>query len=62
MIRKLKTGMWRIYSYNVDTATHHRRNLGTYPTKEGAVKREKQLEYFKHLREGWTGKKADAPV
>lgn len=25
------------------------RNLGTYPTKAGAEKRERQVQYFKHL-------------
>jgi hypothetical protein len=56
MIRKLKTGMWRIYSTNIDARTHHRRNLGTYPTKHDANKREKQIQYFKHLKEGWAEK------
>ena len=27
------------------------KNLGTYPTKEGAEKREKQIQYFKHMKE-----------
>ena len=26
------------------------RNLGTYPTKEGAKKREKQINYFKGVK------------
>ena len=24
------------------------KNLGTYPSKEGALKRERQVQYFKH--------------
>ena len=28
-----------------------KRNLGCYPTRSGAVKREKQVQYFKHLKE-----------
>ena len=28
-----------------------KRNLGCYPTRAGAVKREKQVQYFKHLKE-----------
>lgn len=27
------------------------KNLGTYPSKEGAEKRERQVQYFKHLGE-----------
>jgi len=27
------------------------KNLGCYPSKAGAKKREKQVQYFKHLRE-----------
>jgi hypothetical protein len=56
MIRKLKTGMWRIYSVNVDARTHHRRVLGTYPTKQDAHKRERQIDYFRHLRDQWVEK------
>jgi len=37
------------------------KNLGTYDTKEGAEKREKQVQYFKHMDEDknpcWTGYK-----
>ena len=29
------------------------KNLGTYDTKAGAEKREKQVNYFKHMNEGW---------
>jgi hypothetical protein len=38
------------------------KNLGTYPTKDGAEKRERQVQYFKHNEETKepTGKLADA--
>src|SRR6056300_1967606 len=28
------------------------KNLGTYDTKQGAIDREKQVQYFKHMKEG----------
>jgi|688.fasta_scaffold01081_16 hypothetical protein len=32
------------------------KNLGKYPTRAGAVKREQQVNYFKHVKEdAWTG-------
>ena len=31
--------------------SHKGKNLGKYPTKSGAVKREKQVNYFKHVNE-----------
>ena len=31
---------------------HGNKNLGTYPTKAGAEKRERQVQYFKHMNEG----------
>lgn len=31
---------------------HGHKNLGTYPTKAGAEKRERQVQYFKHAGEG----------
>lgn len=30
-----------------------KKNLGTYPTKTGAQKREKQVQYFKHMNESY---------
>lgn len=32
------------------------KNLGTYDTKAGAEKRERQVQYFKHMGEEWTEK------
>ena len=36
--------------------SHTGKNLGKYPTKAGAKKREQQVNYFKHVKEdAWTG-------
>jgi hypothetical protein len=47
MIRKLKSGQYRIYSRSVDSRTHRRRNLGTFDTLEAAKKHEQQIQFFK---------------
>jgi hypothetical protein len=47
MIRKLKSGEYRIYSRKVDGKTGRRRNLGTFPTREAAEKHEKEIQFFK---------------
>lgn len=47
MIRKLKTGMYRIYSRSVNPKTGKRRNLGTFETREDAVQHEREIQYFK---------------
>lgn len=48
MIRKLKSGEFRIYSRKVDEKTGKRRNLGTFSTREAAEKHERAIQYFKH--------------
>lgn len=48
MIRKTKAG------YKVESKTHHK-NMGTFPTKKAAEKRLKQVEYFKHVKQGFQG-------
>ena len=48
MIRKLKTGEFRIYSRHVDPKTGKRKNLGTFPSREKAEKHEHAIQYFKH--------------
>ena len=48
MIRKLKSGQYRIYSKHVDPDTKKRRNLGTFDSMEAAKKHEKDIQYFKH--------------
>ncbi|MGK5595110.1 MAG: hypothetical protein ACSNEK_07115 [Parachlamydiaceae bacterium] len=50
MIIKLKNGQYRIYSRKVDPSTGKRRNLGTFSTREEAVRHEKEIQYFKHRR------------
>jgi hypothetical protein len=48
MIRKLKSGEYRIYSIGKDAKTNKRRNLGTFKTLEAAKKHEQEIQYFKH--------------
>ena len=48
MIRKLKSGKYRIYSRSKDIKTGKRRNLGTFDTREAALKHEREIQYFKH--------------
>ena len=47
MIRKLKSGKYRLYSKKKDPKTGKRKNLGTFDTREEAEKHEKQVQYFK---------------
>jgi hypothetical protein len=47
MIRKLKNGEYRIYSRTTDAKTGKRRNLGTFPTRDAAVRHEREIQYFK---------------
>ena len=47
MIRKLKSGEFRLYSRKKDASTGKRRNLGTFSTQEAAKKHEREVQYFK---------------
>jgi hypothetical protein len=47
MIRKLKSGEYRLYSRKVDRKTGRRRNLGTFSTRAAAEKHEREVQYFK---------------
>ena len=47
MIRKLKSGQCRLYSRKTDENTGKRRNLGTFKTRAGAEKHEREVQYFK---------------
>jgi hypothetical protein len=47
MIRKLKTGEYRLYSRKLDPKTGKRRNLGTFKSREKAEKHERAVQYFK---------------
>ncbi|HEY3966259.1 MAG TPA: hypothetical protein VGM05_16990 [Planctomycetaceae bacterium] len=48
MIRKLKSGGYRLYSRKVDPKTGRRRNLGTFSTRSAAEKHERDVQFFKH--------------
>src|ERR1041385_5276377 len=48
MIRKLKSGKYRLYSRKADAKTGKRRNLGTFDSREAAEKHERAVQYFKH--------------
>jgi len=48
MIRKLKTGRYRLYSRKKDPKTGRRKNLGTFVTRVAAQKHERAVQYFKH--------------
>jgi len=47
MIRKLKSGEFRLYSRKVDAKTGKRRNLGTFSTLDKAKQHEREIQYFK---------------
>lgn len=47
MIRKLKSGEYRLYSRKKDARTGKRRNLGTFATRATAEKHEREIQYFK---------------
>ena len=47
MIRKLKSGEYRLYSRKVNPKTGTRRNLGTFRTRAAARKHERDILYFK---------------
>jgi hypothetical protein len=47
MIRKLKSGEYRLYSRKTDPKTGKRRNLGTFSTRVAAEKHEKAVQFFK---------------
>jgi hypothetical protein len=47
MIRKLKSGQFRLYSRKKSVQTGKRRNLGTFATLEQAKKHERDVQYFK---------------
>ncbi len=47
MIRKLKSGAYRLYSRKVDPRTGRRRNLGTFSSRKAAEKHEREVQYFK---------------
>jgi hypothetical protein len=48
MIRKLKSGDYRLYSRKADPKTGKRKNLGTFKSHAAAEKHERAVQYFKH--------------
>ena len=47
MIRRLKTGEYRLYSRKKNPKTGKRRNLGTFSTRQAAEKHERAVQFFK---------------
>jgi len=47
MIRKLKSGKYRLYSLKKNPKTGKRRNLGTFNSLAAAKKHERAVEFFK---------------
>ena len=47
MIRKLKSGEYRLYSRKKDEKTGKRKNLGTFHSLDAAKQHEKDVQYFK---------------
>ncbi|HEX4553519.1 MAG TPA: hypothetical protein VH249_06010 [Xanthobacteraceae bacterium] len=47
MIRKLKSGQYRLYSRKINPKTGKCRNLGTFGTRAAALKHERAVQYFK---------------
>ena len=47
MIRRLKSGQYRLYSLKKNPKTGKRRNLGTFSTLAAAKKHERAVQYFK---------------
>jgi hypothetical protein len=50
MIRKLKSGEYRLYSKKKDPKTGKRKNLGTFKSLEAAKKHEQEVEFFKRRK------------
>jgi hypothetical protein len=47
MIRKLRSGKFRLYSRSKNPKTGKRRNLGTFNTRAGAIQHEREIQFFK---------------
>lgn len=47
MIRKLKSGEYRLYSRKKNPKTGRRRNLGTFASLEKAKQHERAVQFFK---------------
>lgn len=60
MIRRLKSGEYRLYSMKKNPKTGKRRNLGTFKTREAAERHERAIQFFKR-RGDWSGKSTSTP-
>jgi hypothetical protein len=47
MIRKIASGRYRIYSRKINSKTGRRRNLGTFATRQAALRHEREIQHFK---------------
>jgi len=47
VIRRLKSGKYRLYSRKVDPRTGRRRNLGTFGSRAAAERHERAVQFFK---------------
>jgi hypothetical protein len=47
MIRKLAGGKFRLYSRKPNPRTGKRRNLGTFSTRQAALRHEREIQFFK---------------
>jgi len=47
MIRKLKSGEYRLYSRKIDPKTGKCRNLGTFSSRAAAEKHGREVQFFK---------------
>jgi hypothetical protein len=47
MIRKLKSGEYRLFSIKKNPRTGRRRNLGTFRTLDAAKRHEREVQFFK---------------
>jgi hypothetical protein len=47
VIRKLTSGRYRLYSRKKNPKTGKRRNLGTFDTREQALRHERAVQFFK---------------
>ena len=47
MIRKLAGGKFRLYSRKKNARTGKRRNLGTFSTRQAALRHEREIQFFK---------------
>lgn len=52
MIRRIKSGEYRLYSRKINPKTGKRRNLGTFPTLEQAKQHEREVQFFKRRAAG----------